>query len=81
MSTMMNLFGSGSMPQQLPQNPTMPMNPMQQMQMVMSAMRNPWAFIKQKFPDIPDQYQNDPNAIMQYLQQTRGNGGQPGPKY
>lgn len=75
MSIMKNLFGGGSMPQMTP------MNPMQQMQMVMNAMKNPWAFIKQKFPDVPDQYQNDPNAIMQYLQNTRGNGGQPGPRY
>jgi len=45
---------------------------MQRMQMVMSAMQNPAAFVKQKFPDIPDQYMNNPNLIMQYLQRTRG---------
>lgn len=55
-----------------PRSMQMPMNPMQKMQMVMSAMRNPGAFLKQKFPDIPDQYLNNPNLIMQYLQQTRG---------
>lgn len=43
-------------------------NPMQQ---VMQAMQNPAAFIKSRFPDIPDNIQNDPNQIMQYLQRTR----------
>lgn len=49
-----------------------PMNPMQRMQAVMNAMRDPAAFLKQKFPDIPDGILNDPNQIMSYLQQTRG---------
>ena len=49
-----------------------PPNPMQQMQMVMQAMRNPAAFLKQRFPDIPDQIMGDPNQIMSYLQRTRG---------
>lgn len=55
-----------------PRSMQIPMNPMQRMQMMMSAMRNPGAFLKQKFPDIPDQIMHDPNQIMQYLQQTRG---------
>jgi hypothetical protein len=42
------------------------------MQQVMSAMQNPAAFLKQRFPDIPDEIMYDPNRIMQYLQQTRG---------
>lgn len=49
-----------------------PMNPMQRMQAVMNAMQNPAAFLKQKFPDIPDEILNDPNRILSYLQQTRG---------
>ena len=48
------------------------MNPYQQMQQVMSAMNNPAAFLKQKFPDIPNEIMYDPNRILQYLQQTRG---------
>lgn len=60
---------SSMMPQQPPQPP---MNPMQKMRMVMQAMTNPAAFVKQQFPDIPDDMLNDPNRIMQYLQQTRG---------
>lgn len=48
------------------------LNPFQQMQQVMSVMRNPAAFLKQRFPDIPDNIMHDPNQIMQYLQQTRG---------
>lgn len=61
---------SSMMPQQ-PLQPPM-MNPMQKMQMVMQAMKNPAAFVKQQFPDIPDSIANDPNQIIQYLQQTRG---------
>lgn len=53
-----------------------PINPMQRMQMVMNAMQNPATFIKQKFPDIPDEIMNDPNRILSYLQQTRGISGQ-----
>ena len=47
-------------------------NPMQKMQYILQAMTNPAAFVKQKFPDIPDQIMNDPNQILRYLQQTRG---------
>ena len=35
------------------------------------AMMNPAAFVKQYFPDIPDNIQNDPNQVFNYLQQTR----------
>ena len=57
---------------QMPAQPPMPMNPMQRMNMVMQAMRNPAAFVRQAFPDIPEGIQNDPNQILGYLQQTRG---------
>ena len=48
-----------------------PMNPMQMMAQVMKAMMNPAAFVKQNFPDIPVNIQNDPNQVFNYLQQTR----------
>lgn len=48
--------------------PSVNMNPMQR---ISQAMRNPMGFIKQAFPDIPAYMQNDPNQILQYLQQTR----------
>lgn len=51
--------------------PQMPMNPMQRMNLVMQAMQNPAAFVRQKFPDIPDNIANDPGQILQYLQRTR----------
>ena len=57
------LIGQQSMPQQ-PQ-----MNPFQQ---ILAAMNNPAKFIKQRFPDIPDNISNDPNQILEYLQRTRG---------
>lgn len=47
-------------------------NPIQKMQYFMKAMTNPAAFMKERYPDIPDAIMNDPNRIMQYLQQTRG---------
>jgi len=46
-------------------------NPMQKMQYIMQAMQNPAAFVKQAFPDIPAEIQNNPNQILSYLQQTR----------
>ena len=48
------------------------MNPMQKMNYIMQAMTNPAAFIKQQFPDIPNDISNDPNQILSYLQRTRG---------
>lgn len=47
-------------------------NPVQKMQYIMQAMTNPAAFVRQSFPDIPQNIQNDPNQILRYLQQTRG---------
>ena len=47
------------------------MNPMQKMQLMMQAMSNPAAFVQQYLPDVPAQIRNDPNQILQYLQQTR----------
>lgn len=47
-------------------------NPIQKAKYVMQAMTNPAAFVKQHFPDIPNEMMNDPGRIMQYLQQTRG---------
>lgn len=47
-------------------------NPIQKMQYVMQAMTNPAAFVRNAFPDIPSNIQNDPNQILQYLQQSRG---------
>ena len=50
---------------------TQAMNPIQKANYIMQAMTNPAAFVRQTFPDIPAQIQNDPNQILQYLQQTR----------
>lgn len=47
-------------------------NPIQKMNYIMQAMRNPAAFVKQAIPDLPNEIANDPNRILQYLQQTRG---------
>lgn len=55
--------GVGAMPQKL--------SPMQVIQLASSAMQNPQAFAKEHFPDIPADIQNDPNAILKYLQRTR----------
>jgi len=57
-----------------PQQSRMPAinGPFQRIQAILTAMQNPAAFVKQMFPDIPPQIQNDPNQTFQYLQQTRG---------
>lgn len=47
-------------------------NPMQKVQYILQAMTNPAAFVRQQFPDIPVEIQNDPNQVFNYLQQTRG---------
>lgn len=47
-------------------------NPLQKMQYIMQAMQNPVAFVRQAIPDIPQEISNNPNQILQYLQQTRG---------
>ena len=77
--TLYNLFmnkmsqGQQSMQQSMNFMPAMSqnMNPMQKMQKVMQAMQNPAAFVKQVFPDIPENIQNDGPRVLQYLQQTR----------
>ena len=59
--------------QQVPRQSGMQFNnPIQKANYIMQAMRNPAAFIKQQFPDIPDNISNDPNQILNYLQRTRG---------
>lgn len=45
---------------------------MQRLAMINQAMQNPMVVIKDRFPDIPDQYANNPDAMLSYLQQTRG---------
>lgn len=47
-------------------------NPMQQAQYIMQAMQNPVAFVQEQFPDVPENIRNNPNAILQYLSNTRG---------
>lgn len=49
----------------------MPNNIIQRMQQVSQAMQNPVGFLKQRFPDIPTEIMNNPNQVLQYLQQTR----------
>lgn len=47
-------------------------NPMQQATYILNAMRNPAAFIQEQFPDVPENIRNNPDAVLNYLQQTRG---------
>ena len=47
-------------------------NPMQAMQYAINTVRNPAQFVKEQFPDIPDNIMTDPDAILRYLQRTRG---------
>lgn len=61
----------GSPSQAMPGGPQFA-NPAQKVTYIMQAMRNPAAFMKQQFPDIPDDIINNPDAILGYLQKTRG---------
>ena len=69
------LFGGapvqGTSPNFLAQQAASRMNPMQMVAGIMQAMMNPAAFVKQRFPDIPENIQNNPNQVFSYLQQTR----------
>ena len=58
-----------------PKNQAIPrqMNPMQQAQYIMNAMRNPVVFVQEQFPDVPENIRNNPDAVLNYLAQTRGN--------
>lgn len=47
-------------------------NPMQRAGYILRALMNPSAFVKQQFPDVPDNIMNDPNQVLQYIQRTRG---------
>lgn len=54
------------------QQPVIFQNPMQKAQYIMEAMKNPAAFVKEQFPDVPENIRNNPDAILSYLSQTRG---------
>lgn len=47
-------------------------NPIQKAQYILQTLTNPAAFVKQQFPDVPDNIVNNPNQVLAYLQQTRG---------
>lgn len=47
-------------------------NPIQKAQYILQTLTNPAAFVKQQFPDVPDNIANNPNQVLAYLQQTRG---------
>lgn len=68
------LMGNQSgMPQmQLAQPQQMPISntPVSRANAIYQAMVNPAAFVRQAIPDLPPQIANDPNQILQYLQQT-----------
>lgn len=75
----MNWYDRITVQSSAPQNPSFPVNngfqfqnPMQKAQAIMQAMRNPAAFVRQNIPDLPENIANDPNQILNFLQQTRG---------
>lgn len=47
-------------------------NMFQRINEFMQAMQNPAEYVRQKFPDIPEEIKNDPNQILSYLKKTRG---------
>ena len=65
------LFGGGMPGPAMPSPAPVRMKPMQKMMEVMRAMSNPAAFVKERFPDIPDSIRYDPNQVFNYLQRTR----------
>lgn len=68
-----NMLTGGIASQQQPSFLTNRTNiPSGRLSMLLQALNNPVAFIRNAFPDIPENMMNDPNQILQYLQQTRG---------
>ena len=65
------LFDALNGQQVMQQAPAIPTGPIQNTNAIMQAMRNPAAFVKQQFPDIPEDIANDPNQVLQYIQRTR----------
>lgn len=47
-------------------------NPIQKVNYILRTLTDPAAFVKQQFPDIPDEIANDPDKVLSYLQQSRG---------
>lgn len=79
MNNWYNRIAGGMQPQVQPQPQQMAMsggvhfqNPMQRMQFIMNAMTNPAAFVREQFPDVPENIRNNPDAVLSYLQRTRG---------
>lgn len=66
------LMGGGAPQQMSPRQQALPMNPFQRANAVYQAMRNPAAFVRQMIPDLPQEISNDPNQILQYMQQNMG---------
>ena len=78
-----NMLMGGQPPMQAPMMQPQPMqqpmmsgmrfaNPMQKMSYIMQAMQNPAAFVRQNLPGIPQEISNDPNRILQFMQQNMG---------
>lgn len=67
------IAGSNNVVQSAPLQQSMQFqNPIQKAQYILQTLTNPAAFVKQQFPDIPDNIANDPNQVLRYLQQSRG---------
>lgn len=69
---MANPFYQGMMGAMQP--PAMAGNPvlmlLQKATQIYQSTQNPQAFINQYFPDVPSNYRNNPDQLLQYLQQT-----------
>lgn len=61
------VMGTG---QQMPSYQQSFNTPVSRTNAIYQAMMNPSAFVQQAIPDLPPQIANDPNQILQYLQQT-----------
>lgn len=67
----MLMGGQSGIPQMQPAQPQqMPVTPVSRANAIYQAMMNPSAFVRQAIPDLPPEIANDPNQILQYLQQT-----------
>lgn len=64
-----SIMSGGMMPMQMPQMHPI-QNLIQQAGMIYQSMQNPRAFVGQYLPFIPENIRNNPDQIMNYMQQT-----------
>ena len=65
-----SMLSGGMMMPQAPMNVNPVQALLQKATQIYQTMNNPQAFVGQYFPFVPEDFRNDPDKVLQYLQQT-----------